>query len=272
MFRSFKFGLNIMLMVVMLGLPVPGAGMQRTEGTPASPWPTASVDCTGQLATANQCGMVRMQVVGDDQRAALVAQGILVYARLFSPEGAELLYLPGAVAEQVRASFEPGLSGARLETLDDGSHPGNYYLGWVAEQGALEAAQEAAVVLEVLGEQAVILATEAQETALHDAGIHLAPLELHRLVEYSHVPAAPQIETPDPFVAAFINQVTQTNVINHVRRLSGETPVTTSGGTYTLGTRFTPNEQAITRATRYVYETLCLPRAGYGLPLLQPVL
>lgn len=53
-----------------------------------------------------------------------------------------------------------------------------------------------------------------------------------------------------------VNQVNQTQVINHVRRLSGEEAVTVGSGSYFLTTRFTPNETAITRATRYVHDYL----------------
>lgn len=245
----------LLLLVLVLVLP---AGSTNAGQAPAAQ--SANQDCSASPIRPG-CGMVRLNVASEDQRTALAEQGIEIYARLFSPEGEELLYLPLPAAERLRSSDFPELRTAQLETLDDGSRPGNYYLGWIAEEGSLEAARETAVVLDVLGEQAVILATEAQEVALHDAGVHSAPLVLHRLVEYAHTPAAPQIDMPDPFVTNFMNQVTQTNVINHVRRLSGEVPVTTGGGTYTLGTRFTPNEQAITRATRYVYETM----ASYGL-------
>ena len=210
----------------------------------------------GGAAASGPGGLVRLENPAPDLRQALVAGGTQIYARLFTMDGQEVLYLPLHALPQ-----SPQLRSANLQTLDDGTQAGSYYLAWIASESAQQAVYEHAVVLDELGVQAVILANPEQEAALQDGGVHATPLALHTFREYQLVPVAPQIEAPDPYVAAFINQVSQSAVVNQVRQLSGETPVSIGSNQVSLVTRYTPNETAITRATRYVHDTL----ASYGL-------
>lgn len=60
--------------------------------------------------------------------------------------------------------------------------------------------------------------------------------------------------TYDAAVARMINQVTQSGVNTYINGLTGETPVTVGGSSYTIVSRHTVSGTPIDKATQYVYE------------------
>ncbi|WP_295587327.1 M20/M25/M40 family metallo-hydrolase [uncultured Lamprocystis sp.] len=61
---------------------------------------------------------------------------------------------------------------------------------------------------------------------------------------------------PDPVVTKMISQVTTATLNSYVSRLTGITPVTIAGSTYSMLTRNTDSGTPISKATRYVYDQL----------------
>jgi Zn-dependent M28 family amino/carboxypeptidase len=68
--------------------------------------------------------------------------------------------------------------------------------------------------------------------------------------------AARRPQAPVPQIAALIAQVNTNELITYAKQLSGETPVTVGGASYTLTTRNTQSGTAIQKATQFVYEYL----------------
>lgn len=60
--------------------------------------------------------------------------------------------------------------------------------------------------------------------------------------------------SPSPLVQGMINQVNQDTLLEELKGLSGEQPVTVGGSSYTFATRFSYADEAIQKATQYAYE------------------
>lgn len=206
----------------------------------------------GLLPTAAQPsqpeGLLRLEIQNDVQRQELVERDVQIYARLFTDDGTEVLFLPGAALPEA-----PSLRSA--QQVDPGAAGRGYYLAWTADEADREAAREAGVLVEAFGPQALLAGTPEQIEALEADGIHSRPLEPYTLREYTLAPEALAIN-PDGYVGAMIGQVSQSTLIQYVSELSGAVPVTIGSSTYTMHSRFTPNEDAITKATRYVHDHL----------------
>lgn len=66
----------------------------------------------------------------------------------------------------------------------------------------------------------------------------------------------PQTIAHNQIIAAIISQVTTPTLEYELAGLTGERPVTVAGSLYTITTRYTYHTEAISMATRYVYEQL----------------
>ena len=139
--------------------------------------------------------------------------------------------------------------------MDDGANGRGYYLAWIADESGYTAAREAGVLVEAFGPQALLAGTAVEIEALEAADVHSRPLEPFILRDYTLAPEASAI-SPDHYVATMIGQVSQSKLIQYVSELSGAAPVTIGSNLYTMHSRFTPNEDAIQKATRYVHDHL----------------
>jgi hypothetical protein len=209
---------------------------------------------------ANQGGLVRLEITSPEQRLALIEQGIQVYARLFTENGQEVLLLPAeamATLESARAEHPALLANTQVQLVAPEQAGEDYFLVRLTGENTLARLEMHTRVLEIFGPQAVVAGSPEVLEALHAEGdLHYLPLEPYPLREYNEGPTASDILAPDPYVQAMISQVSQTRLMDHVRKLSGASPVIVEGRSRYLLTRFTPNESAITLATRYVYDRL----------------
>lgn len=195
--------------------------------------------------------LIRVEITSPEQRRALLNQKVHVYARLSTPDGNEVLFLP---ASEPLPEKQIPMSSLRAIDIHDTS--ASLYLAWIMDAADLAALEQHTQVVEVFAQQAVIQASPQQVELLHETReMHLQPLELYPLVEYIYnSPVTPTLDTPDPFVQAFINQVNQSTALDYVRKLSGEIPVRIGSNNHLFSTRFTPNSDAAQKATRYVHD------------------
>ncbi len=182
--------------------------------------------------------------------ASLAAAGLPVYARLYPPQGGEVILLP-ATEEEQRNLTRGGLSWSILEA-DAGA--GAYTLLSALRPGGLEAARAEGMFLYADARQAVARLNPGAEERLPWLGVHFYALRLRPLIVQQAAPALPASITPDARVQAMIDQVTMPSVADLDGNLSGENEVVIGGSPYTIFTRYSRTDIPIQKATQYAYE------------------
>ena len=159
-------------------------------------------------------------------------------------------------------------AGVSFRVLDE-YYPGTRYL--LAKGRKPESREKAAQLIGVLyddGRWIIVRYTkETDETLLH-SGFNLklmsdTPIILTALnMSLGMSPAGgdstggKSVITAIPSVTAMMGAVTENSFRSYISGLSGASPVTVDGGSYTITTRNTESGTPVTKATRYVYEQL----------------
>jgi hypothetical protein len=205
-----------------------------------------------QGAAPAERALILVEARSPEELAALAAERLPVYARLYPPQGGEALLLP-ATDDQARLLRQRGLALHRLEA-DAGE--GAYTLLSALRPGALGAAQAEGVFVYADAQQAVARLRPGAAERLPLLGVQLRQLRLHPLAVEAAVPALPASITPDARIQAMINQVTLPAVSSTNGNLSGENAVIIGGSPYTLLTRYSRSDIPIQKATQYAFERL----------------
>jgi len=218
-------------------------------------------------------GRALVYVSEPENIARIEALGLPVYARLDGRDGPYLLVGAdsGAAAGASTGPSADATSGdlGRLAAagltgriLDPDMTGATYYLVYPApgrptplweRYGQLLLDDGQAVLLRAAPSAAERLAAAGAEIVL----VTLTPKPLRPVATASF----PPVTVADPLVRSMIDQVSQTQLEQYVRALSGESAVTVGGETYMIISRHTDSGIPIQKATQYVGERL----AGLGL-------
>jgi hypothetical protein len=184
--------------------------------------------------------------------------GIPIYADLVDSSGQEYL-LTIANPETL------GHLKDRVRVLDPEAEGKRYLIALERRAGARGKASLKLKVLHDDGRQIIILETPGVYRTLEPLGFDLtllrdSPLRLpeRRKVLREFLPA--QVNY-DPVINGIIDQVSEASLSSYVSDLSGVTPVTVGGASYTVSTRYTGSGTPIQMATQFAYEHL----QGLGL-------
>ncbi len=152
---------------------------------------------------------------------------------------------------QVRAS------GASYRVFETAARASDYVIARERRAGARANAALYASVVYDDGRRIVARATIDQAEALAELGFDLRRLPATPLVwRDAPAPSAPRVITSDSVVAAMMAQVQATDVYTRTAELSGESPLTVGGVSYTMTTRNTRSGAPIQKATQFVYEQM----------------
>lgn len=204
-------------------------------------------------AAEERLDLVRIELEAVDDLSLLRGTGTIAYARLYKEDGGLALLL-GADARMQERLEELGYQPVILKRDIEGVE---FYMlyGLPADLGRVG---QRMVLLAREGRQAVVDLDPAQLRLLDSLGVAYMPLYPQPLryresptLQIRPVPAALQ---PDPLVQEMIDQVSSAALANYVGELSGEWAVNIEGMPFTLSTRNSFVEPAITKATRYAYE------------------
>jgi hypothetical protein len=207
----------------------------------------------GGSAIAQPAGtaLVGLSIAGPADLNVLAAQGFRGYGEIVASSGETIVLLSADARQQAWLAEQ----GYETMLLDGQESPGAYFL-LQGDAQQLRLAGDQARLLWTDGQQAVALANPDQGERFADLGLLWRPLRQAPLlpVSIASALAAPQAVTPSPLVQQMISQVSSTALYNYVGGLSGEWAVTIDGSPYILATRYSRTDQAIKKATRYVYE------------------
>ena len=206
-----------------------------------------------QEETTHGAALLRVELPGDADLGALGVEKLQVYTRIYKQNGGMILLLP---AEKGYESQFARL-GYSQQILEGAGGSRNLYLLYGLEQALAQVNREAlGDVLIQEGRQAVAFVSAEQAIQISTLGIAVQPLKLHTLVatKPAQTKASPENVLVNPLIQRMIDQVESSTLYNYVGDLSGEWSVTIKDAPYTLTTRYTGNETASTKATRYIYE------------------
>jgi hypothetical protein len=185
-----------------------------------------------------------------DIHGPVAGLGLPIHAQLLDGQGREYALVIAPVAELTRA-------GAPFSVLSPHTPGARYAIGLERRPGSRATLAGRSDLLLDDGLHVLLPWSDAAANLLGALGFTVSPLLEEPMS--MRVPETPPVDGPmayDARVATMVAAVTQTTVSDYDGRLSGETPVTVGGSSYTIATRNTNTGTPITKATQYVYEHL----------------
>jgi hypothetical protein len=158
-------------------------------------------------------------------------------------------------------------TGVYFQAIDE-YLPGTRYL--IARERRPGARMQAVSVAKVLyddGRHILVRESPGLADSLSEMGFGLKRMSETPIIltpPASKIGAAELMEfafAPNPLVSQMIGKVTQNTIYSYISGLSGETPVTVEGSSYTITTRHTNSGTPLQKATQYVFEQI----QGLGL-------
>lgn len=205
------------------------------------------------MPQADSPALVRVDVVDEGRVAELAAMNLQILTRFRTAGGSEIIIFEAGSAlqrELAKRGFTP-------QVIESPARVQGYHLVYGTDE------QFAAADLKSLaayGSQALASLSLEEAQALEALGLQVMPLVPHvlappppQLLQPALAPDAPTL-VYNPLIQQMVNAVTQSTLSNRVGLLSGEQPAIVNGAPHTFTTRYSWNEEAITKATRYVYE------------------
>lgn len=205
---------------------------------------------------ADSAALVRLDAADAGHVARLAALDLQILTRLRTESGEIILLEADAILQREldRRGFAP-------QVIEDPANPQGYQLIYGTPEQFAAAGELRPLV--VSGSQALASLDPEQVQALEALGLQVMPLQPHPLVAIDGVPlpALQAASAPDapalvyrPVIQQMVNAVTQSTLSNRVGLLSGEQAAIVNGSPYMFYTRYTWNQDAITKATRYGHE------------------
>ncbi len=236
------FSLRILFCLCIMLLPG-WASAAHAFLPPATPTALLLVKLPDELKLANLDAYVRQS-----------ALSLSVYTRLYPEQGGLDLLL--AAPPELQAALSQG--NYTIRVLDPDIRGAHYCL-LGGDPPSLKRAADLTRVLLVEGRLAIARIEPGELEALAGLGLRLTMLAPKPLLLPLMQPSAPEIPTvvtPNPLVQQMIAQVSSSALSTLDGNLSGVSAVTIGGSPYTIASRNTRTEPAITKATQYVYEYL----------------
>jgi len=212
----------------------------------------SSVGLSSASPKGDQSMLVRIDLHAADGVETLATLAIPVHARFTDPAGN--LSILAFIDNQQLATLE----GQRLsvEILDYDLQGKDYFWVQLPTPEAREKLASTGTLLDYFEDQALVAVDPEAVESLFQSGLNLKHLSSEPLPNFE--PETPiQITstiTPDPRVQSMLDQVTTSMVSDFDGSLSGVTPVTIGGSSYTMVTRHSSNATASTMVTQYAYE------------------
>jgi len=212
----------------------------------------SSVGLSSASLKGDQSMLIRIDLHSADEIENTANLAIPVHARITNTAGN--LSILGFVDHQQLAALE----GQQLsvQILDHNPQGKDYFWVQLPTSEAREKLAYAGTVLDYFEDQALVTVNPEAVESLFRSGLNFKHFssEPLPLLEPEVAPQIPSTIVPDPRVQSMLDQVTATMVSDYDGGLSGVTPVTIGGSSYTMATRHSSNATASTMATQYAYE------------------